>query len=181
MIVAKVAPKGVDYVIDKIQNGLNKNLNWTNYTCNHRAYKNEKDGAIIAELYTRNGNYTDCLFDDKLDASSFFLVDDSKKIKDGVISQRISIIFQLKLNKQYPTVQHRADEEAHNDVYNALCNAGYRTYIDEVITGASNVYNDLKLGMEWVDLYKFDISSKHIFKVDLTLRYSVSNCNTYIH
>ena len=176
-LVLKISPVGIDRIIDLIQvalfNGLNK-LGWDSlpgvtYEANHRAYKNETKDGIIPEIYDGKKEYRDIYFDDNVSANSFFLVDDSRT-GDKKYSIIISVIFQLKLNKIFPLIDHRADEEAHRDVLNVLERNPTQAKIQSLITGIDNVYSGLR-----VDQVEFDnMQPFHVFRVDMEVNYE--NC-----
>lgn len=180
--VLKLNPKAldakIDYLQNKIYNYLVTNEGWTNYESYHRVYKNYKDGQVIPELYLGNNEYTETLFDDKYNATSFFLTSDIKKqIGIGIFEETISIIFQVKLDKLYPTIQHRADEECRISVLSAIIDSGFSDKILNVITGIDNVYKEFKFTNYFNERVKItDISDYHVFRIDLKLNYPQLGC-----
>jgi len=173
-LIQKIAPRGIDINIDKLQVKLFDGLGWDSlpsvtYESNHRAYKNETSDGIIPEVYDGIKEYREVVFNDKIDASSFFLVDDSRS-GESPFNTTVSVIFQLKLDKIFPNVTHRADEEAHADVLNILKTNQAGAKISSLVVGLSNVYSGLI-----VDTSKYnDMQPFHVFKVDMDVNYS--NC-----
>lgn len=184
-IVQKTDPKGVDAVIDQIQQYLFNNLSgagWTNYECYPRANKNIKGNSLIPEVSKDVKNYIEVLFDDKFNATSFFLVSDEVKIdnEERLIKRDIDLIFQVRLTKLFPTVaDHRADEEMHAQITQLL------TDNDELInetkgyvTTVNKVYSGLRLrqfSKAGVDLD--DISDFHVVRYTLTVSYDLDECS----
>lgn len=187
--VLKTDPKGIDFIIDSLQKKTFTELTavggigWTDYESYHRAYKNPQSGSTIPEIYTTSGNYLEVLFDDTFSATSFVLSEDSRtKIDHEVYAQDISIIFQAQLDKLYPSIDHRADEEMHADIVTAINAAGFQKDITEVTTGVSNVYSELSLTGDLSSLVSLDdMSFFHVVKVDLTITYGFDNCGTVKH
>ena len=173
-LIQKIEPVGIDRVIDLIQVDLFNGLAWDSlpnvtYEANHRAYKNETSDGIIPEIYDGKKEYREIYFDDNVSASSFFLVDDSRT-GDKKYSIIVSIIFQLKLDKIFPLITHRADEEAHRDVLDVLERNPTQAKITALITGIANVYPGLK-----IDQVRFDnMQPFHVFRVDMEVNYE--NC-----
>ena len=145
-LVRKISPVGIDVRIDRLQNYLYNKLSWTNYESYHRAYKNQKEGSLIPEVYTSNGDYTEVYFNDNYYATSFFLTDDNRVIGDG-LSSTVSLIFQIQLDKIYSSVTHRADEEALNEITGYLIDNSRGFDLTNILTGIDNVYSGLNLEM----------------------------------
>ena len=183
-LVLKINPVGIDIVIDKIQQRTFANLTapgigWTDYESYHRAYKNPREkNSVIPEVYTSNGDYTEVLFDDNFNVTSFFLVNDKRTLsKEFSWEQDISIIYQAKLNKIYPNTPHRADEEMHVDIINSIRNAHFEDNMKSITTGINNVYSELKIQDRIKECVRLDdMSFFHVVKVDLTVFYT---CEVY--
>lgn len=171
-LIQKISPVGIDIVIDILQKKLFNELGWdtnTTYEANHRAYKNETEDGIIPEVYDGKKEYRDIYFNDTVDANSFFLVDDTRT-GNRAYTTTVSIIFQLKLDKIFPNIIHRADEEAHAQVLQVLEINPTSAKISSLQTGISNVYSGLL-----VDQSKFDnMQPFHVFKVDMDVNFN--NC-----
>lgn len=172
-LIKKISPVGIDRIIDSIQVVLYNKLGWDSlpnvtYEANHRANKNETANGIIPEIYDGKKEYREVYFNDKVDASSFFLIDDTRT-GDKLYTIIVSIIFQLKLDKIFPLITHRADEEAHKQVLDVLEKTTL-VKINSLQTGIANVYSGLL-----VDQSKFDnMQPFHVFKVDIDVNYE--NC-----
>lgn len=180
-VVLKSAPQGIDTTIDAIQNKMYSYLSgqWSNYQSYHRAYINPRANGTIFEFYTGNREYTDLLYNDKFDVTSFFVADNNRSfdINNGTFTQKISIIFQAHIQKLYPTITHRADEEMHKDIFIAIKKTGYDSYIKSIVTGVDNVFNDLNIPGEIKDKVSIhDMSNFHIVKLDLEIPFRFSNC-----
>lgn len=174
-LIQKISPVGIDRIIDSIQVVLYNKLGWdtgTVYEANSRANKTpgKLDGkeGLIPEVYDGKKQYREVYFNDTVDANSFFLVDDTRT-GDKLYTIIVSIIFQLKLDKIFPLITHRADEEAHKQVLDVLERTTL-VKINSLQTGIANVYSGLL-----VDQSKFDnMQPFHVFKVDIDVNYE--NC-----
>jgi len=176
-LIQKIAPVGVDRDIDRINEHIFNELDWESisgvtHEANHRAYLNKiVDGNLrIPELFNpATKDYEESYFNDNVAASSFFITDDtrtgSRKYKITV-----SIIFQLKLEEIFPLINHRADEEAHVDVLNALEDNPTGAKIIGLVTDIDKVYEGLNVSnIKFTDMQEF-----HVFRVDMDLNYE--NC-----
>ncbi len=176
-LIQKILPVGIDRIIDSIQVTLFNKLGWDSlpnviYESNHRAYKTpgklEEREGLIPEVYDGKKEYREVYFDDNVSASSFFLVDDSRT-GDKLYTIIVSIIFQLKLDKIFPTIIHRADEEAHKQVLDVLERTTL-VKINSLQTGIANVYSGLLVEQSKLD----NMQPFHVFKVDMDINYE--NC-----
>lgn len=162
-LTTKIAPKGIDIVVDEIQAHLNTELStWTNFNCYPRAYKEETKNGVIPMINEDGSEYTDVFFNDGVDGSCFFYVEDSRSAVHGYFNDvTLSIVFQVQLDELYSTV-HRADEEANNEVIIALKKlTDYE--IVSLVTGLKNVYSEFDTSSVEFD----DVGNFHVFRVDL--------------
>lgn len=168
--IRKIQPVGIDRVIDHLQTKL-EGLGWSKYQIYPRAYKNETEAGIIAENYIGKGQYDEVFFDDNFDATSFFVTNDSNPVQGlgQQVSGELSIIFQVKLDKQKPNIVHRADEEIRYDVVLAVRENKYSWDVVNISTGISNVY----AGFVTDKLKWDDMSNYHVFKIDMEGTYQV--------
>jgi hypothetical protein len=172
-LIRKISRTGIDTYIDQLQVDLYNGLGWDTaaaYDSYARAYKNEtNEGNLIPEIHVSGNEYNEVYFNDNIDANSFFLVDDTRT-GDKVYSTTISIIFQLKLDKIFPLISGRADENAHVAVLSILEDNSTIASISSLITGINNVYAGLK-----VDQSRFnDMQPFHVFRVDMLVNFQ--NC-----
>jgi len=183
-IVSKTNPKGVDNVIDAIQQYLYPSLlglGWTDYEMYPRANKNADGQSIIPEISTDPKDYQEVLFSDKYNATSFFLVSDEVQInnEERLIVQDVSIIFQLNLKELYPTVTtHRADEEAHAHL-TQLFTSNDELFVDTTgyVTTVQRVYSDLSIqNFSRGNLNLDDMSRFHVVRYDFTVTYGLDDC-----
>lgn len=183
MIFQRTNPVGIDKVISQIQtelfNTLTTQYGWdaNEYNSFDRAYKNVRNLSSIATLIPEmfqdgsvEDDYSEAYFDDKVYASSFFLVDDNIPVTNGVAQASASVIFQLDLSLVYPTITHRADEEAHRHVYLALEKMTNSLDISAVVTGVPNVYSGLNIEQ----VLESDIHPCHVFRINFDLDYIYS-------
>jgi len=184
-LILKTSPVGIDTVINNINNLVFTELDWVstgdspvNYNAYHRALKNPKNGGLIPEVYqletdTSFGEYSEVLYNDRLDASSFFYVDDNQSTIDGgrMFNTTVSMVFQVDLSKVADNIKHRGDAEIHRVVCNAI-NKGIYGKVSNVVTGISNVYSEFDQSqIEFTDMHPF-----HCFRVDIDVNYEFDCC-----
>jgi hypothetical protein len=175
MLIQIASPAGLDIDLQSAQEQLHDALStvWpgVNYRCYGRCYRNRTtENGYIAENYEGNSEYKEVYFDDTVDALSFFGV--SQRPVDQVYNQvMIHLVFFVNLKKIKPTLLHRADEEVHQDVYNAL---GFRTYGLEYKGTEYWIENVLKEypGSRRDDrLKEVDMHPNHCFRLNYSLDY----------
>lgn len=169
-INTKINPVGIDDVIDYIQNLLYANLSWTNYESYARAYKNETNENLMYEVFTSDNDYKEVLIDDRFNATSFFITEDVSTYSERY-NTTVSVIFQLNLKDLYPSILHRPDEEAHNDVL-LILQDNPKFDIENITKGIRNVYSEIGYGANKFD----DLNPYHVFKIDLNVYYEQKCC-----
>jgi len=185
ILTLKDKPVGIDTVINNINNLVFNDLGWidgvefpVNYNAYHRALKNPRNGGLIPEVYllddtTRRGEYSEVLYDDTLDASSFFYVDNSIDTIDNgrLFDTTLSMVFQVNLDVVADNIKHRGDAEIHRVVVNAI-NKGIYGKVSSVVTGIDNVYSEFDQSqIEFTDMHPF-----HCFRVDIDVTYQFDCC-----
>ena len=126
MLYLKNNPVGIDKTINDINETVYNSLGWTpenniSYNAYSRALKNPRNGGIVPEVYKVEdvttgipfGEYSEVLYDDNVNASSFFYVDDNVSAVDNgrLFTTTISMVFQLDLSVVANNILHRGDEE----------------------------------------------------------------------
>jgi len=177
MLVQKSDPTGIDIVIAKIQgkvwNHLTNTAGWTDYNSYERVYKNPKgdDGRMIPELYEGNGDYREIYMNDNELAESYFVVEDNRQFSE-VFSVDVGYIFQVNLEGLYPSVVHRADEEAHKDAYLAILSAVSEKDISNLTTTIDDVYREFHIDQVRLT----DMQPCHVFRYNFTVHYQYLCC-----
>lgn len=183
-LVTIVDPVGIDILIASIQDRSFNNLitngvgDWTdaNYESYARAYVNPKKEGTIPEVYTGDREYKEVLMDDTFVASSFFLVDDSRVFDESQFTLSISIIYQADIQKLFPSILHRADEEMHKDIIDSLEDTEFTDFITDITTGIDGVYSDLDIPDSYLSGISLDdMSNYHVVKIDLEVPYGYCN------
>ena len=185
-LILKSSPVGIDTVINNINKLVFDGLDWlstndnpVHYTAYHRALKNPNgQGGLIPEVYnidtvTRRGEYSEVFYDDSLDASSFFYVDDNIQTIDNgrLFDTTVSMVFQVDLSKVADNIKHRGDAEIHRVVCNAINKSVYGN-VSGLVTGITNVYSEFDQSqIEFTDMGDF-----HCFRVDVAVKYEMSCC-----
>jgi len=184
-LILKASPVGIDTVINNINKLVFDELDWlstnespVNYTAYHRALKNPRNGGIIPEVYeidndNRTGEYSEAFYDDRVDASSFFYVEDTQTPIDNgrLFNTTLSMVFQVDLSKVADAIKHRGDAEIHRVVINAI-NKGIYGQVSGLVTGIPNVYSEFDQSqIEFTDMHPF-----HCFRVDIDVNYQFDCC-----
>jgi hypothetical protein len=176
-LITKEDPKGIDWVLDKIQRSLYNNLTniygWTNYNSYPRVYLNpiNKDSSLLLpEVYTGSKEYKEMYFDDRYYAESYVVTPPMQTAIDptGMFESDVWLIFQVNLGKMYPTIAGRADENAHRDVMLSLDRIGHEfDFKSGIITTVDQVYQGL-----YVDKVRLtDMQNCHVFRINLKINY----------
>jgi hypothetical protein len=176
MIIAKTNPVGIDQVIDRMQTYLENKLAFATWENNHRAYINPKisgQDGFIAEVYVSNGEYRECFYDDRFNATSFFITSDTTQTEDKRLVQTVSWIFQCNLKKLAALIPHRADEEIRNKVINAFKSMIGIYEIESIETGIDNVYNEF----ERSKLKNNNMSDLYVLRVNVQVKYDSTCCD----
>lgn len=162
-------PIGIDYPIQEIQKIFIDEL-WADYKTqfNHRVFKNrDRNGNSIPEIYVKNSEYKEVLFNDRVDAISWFDVnEESNSFDGGQFTQAVGIFFAVNLGVLYPDLEHRAVEESHRDVLNLL-DQSQVTGIITNLPAYGDYYTD--------KLKRFNMQPWHVFRINYLMQYSV-NC-----
>ncbi len=172
-VISKTNPVGIDIVINDLQELLFTGLTakgWTNYDSYPRVYKNETKDGLIPEFYTSKGDYEEVYFDDRLNALSFWLVDDSVEQQNNPnYTANIKVVFQVNLNKLYNNISHRADEEMHRDVSRILDESMIvNRHNKKITTGIKKIYNEE--GLNSTNGFE-DMSNYHVVKFDIEVSF----------
>lgn len=165
MLVLKQNPVGIDLTIDRIQKRIYDLLDWTDYESYHRVYVNETPQGLVPELFYGDRDYCEVFFDDNFNATSYSIVNSPVDV-ENLSTYSVDWYFQVKLDEIYPSVDHRADEECHEDVLNAFRKAtvGNRQ-INSLVFGLRNVYRNF-----YIDEARYtDMQGFHVFKFNLEL------------
>lgn len=184
-LILKENQVGIDTVINNINNLVFSELDWlssndspVNYTAYHRSLKNPRNGSVVPEAYNLEdgstfGEYTELLYDDTLDASSFFYVDSNQTPIDNgrLFETTVSMVFQVNLDKVADNIKHRGDAEIHRIVVNAI-NKGIYGSVSGLVTEIPNVYSEFDQSqITFTDMHPF-----HCFRVDIDVSYEFGCC-----
>jgi hypothetical protein len=178
MIYGKTNPTGIDVPIQKVQKLLHDRLNtkWSvEISAYGRAYILKKGGLTIPEVFVDGGDYDDVL---SLDDNRFFFIQSDSAIRysNTLYETDVDIYFILNLKEIKPSINHRADEEVHNDIDYLLNQTEFT--INSIETGITNVLSDFSIK----DSDNFNLSDfepYHVFKVMCTVQYDLqtTKCN----
>jgi len=166
-------PKGSDFVIQRLQNRLFKDLDWEDIQMFGRASKipyPEEKTRFSPQVCKSNGEYIDPLLSDSNNGNVFFVLGDRATTTEGFLYKiECKIIFMLNLKKVYSTYVGRADEKAHEDVVSVL-KGQQNIAITSIGTGLKEC-----LGEFDTENIKFtDVHPNHIFCITGQLSYSVT-------
>lgn len=170
----KTNPDGVDKQIQRLQDYLYTALGaegWTLHECYERVYKTKKGDRIIPEAFINN-EYKEVLLNDNVNATSFFLVDDTETIRQNLSTVTVSWIVEANIKNLFPSITHRADEEMRSDLKRILKLNPFGFHLSKMITGVESVYNSLRINVKFTD----DMNQFHVVRFDLELSYPINNC-----
>ena len=179
VVYLKDSPKGIDKVVNTLNEQLFKDLTtvngWEGYNAYHRAYKNPTQNGIIAEVFDKDDkDYKEVYFNDTLNASSFFVIDDNISTTDTgrIFTTTVSIIFQVDLSTIAGTIETRADEEIISQVVNSIQTNKFGE-ISNIARGIDNVYSGFRTDqIQYTDMQPF-----FCFRVDLDVTFQYDCCD----
>lgn len=118
MIHLKTEPKGIDAVIQPLQEALYGLCeSWGDIRAFGRCYLNERQDRKIPEHYAGSGEYQEVLTDDKWVATYFFLESDTIIHKGSCLSENnVDLYFLVNAKEAKPKITHYADEEIRLEV-----------------------------------------------------------------
>jgi hypothetical protein len=179
-LILKDRPVGVDKAVDTIQNALYSHLvdngAWANYESYHRAYRNETNNGVKPEIFSLEGNdYRDAFMSDKFTVTSFFLVANETEVSEDMFTSDISVIFQVDLNKLYPTSPHRFDEEFRTEIVDVFRGLNGTFSFDGAVTDIDSVY----AGLDTTKVKLDDTHPRHVVRFELTAKYMHSCGNVF--
>lgn len=173
----KTDPVGIDRVIDRIQKAIYAPLlaSWETLDVYGRVYKNQKKKGVQLEVYNSNGDYDKILFSEG--NKVFFVQGDSPKSRIGTMENDLWVISILDLDKVRPDITHRADEEVHSDMLNALYTEIKIEDVDSLEYGMENLKKVVEDTLSFGDFDHSDIHPYHVFMVKLKVKYYLENIN----
>lgn len=189
-LFARSGPIGVDIPISGLQKFLYAGLGpiWGTtsnnlYDSYDRCYRELVDPGYVPKMPKPNSQgvleYAALSLDTETTwATSFCHLGDEVKHdwRSGTSTARISWFFWVNLKKIKPGItDHRADEEARNDVLKLLYKySGYE--IEGWTIGYENVFRDFK-GMLTQDKKEYlDLHPQHVFRIDTAVAFKLTDC-----
>jgi len=169
-------PIGIDLPIQQMQqlfiNNLWPTIDTQDKMFYQRVFRNERNGNLYPEVLIEGTNdYQEVEFDDRLSALCWFDVANETNSYDlGQINQNVGIFFAVNLSVLYPTLSHRAIEEAHLDVQKIITKRIGEWNIQGIITNM-DAYGDFSTDR----LMPSNMQPWHVFRFDCNLKYSL-NC-----
>lgn len=178
MLYTRLNPTGVDTPIQKAQKLLHDRLNtlWgVDLNAYGRAYLKKSGDNTFPEVYVGGIDYKNVL---GLDDNRFFFIqsDTATKINNTWYETNVSIYFIVNLKELKPLINHRADEEVHNDVDYLLSKTGF--YDISLETGIDKFIADFNI-TDGDNFHTADVEPNHVFKFNCTVRYNLATtkCN----
>lgn len=158
-------PQGLDRQIDNLQVKLYNYLNWSNHDSYPRVYMNGEK----LEYCINSKDYKDVLFNDKVAASSFFVLKKNEPVIGTFHKATMAVIFQVNLKTLKPSVTAKIpDEDLINEV---LITLNYLPSFDlkEVKKGVNDVYSDLGITLD----KRNEMSNWSVFRFDFETTYYI--------
>ncbi len=174
-LIRYTSPKGLDREIDALQVRVYDALiakGWIYYDSYPRSYvnsKNEKENTI--EYAVNNKDYKEVLLNDKVNATSFFILTKSEKKDIRMEKASLSFVFQVNTKNLKPAVTTRiADEDIINEIKSILFMQTYSIKLLNVKKGVNDVYSDLKVNMS----KRNELSEFCVCRFDMDLHYTLN-------
>ncbi len=153
MMYVKDNPIGLDFLVQRLQNKLYKELQYQGLEAYGRVYINDREGEKVPEYYHENNEYREVLQDDRANGLFFFFEDGITKKSSSRLTTPMSLVFLLDLEKLYPDSKERKDEEVRTKIYSIIEQQKY-FYINEIIKG-NEVLKDFKTNLKEMHPYLF--------------------------
>lgn len=171
-LIQKTNPVGLDNEVQRFQTWIYNELialGWTNYESYPLVYKTESENGIRPELNIDWKDYSEVLYSDKFNATSFFIQDDTTDYnKTNTVN--ISIIFQADVKELYSNVPHYADNEMQEEITDIIRRNDYGFTLNTIQRGIGNVYSEFdKEGIKYSD-----IAPRHTLRYNFTVTYGSS-------
>lgn len=172
MLYTRLNPTGVDTPIQKAQKLLHDRLNdlWgVDLSAYGRAYIKKSKDNVFPEVYIGGVDYKNVL---GLDDNRFFFVqsDTAEKINNNWYETNVSIYFIVNLKELKPLINHRADEEVHNDVDYLLAKTDFENISLE--TGITKFLADFNIS-DTNNFNTADVEPNHVFKFNCSVKYNL--------
>jgi len=153
------------------ENGL-----WTtaNYSSYGRAFHNERAGEKVPAIDLGNKlDYKEVLLDDRIDASSFFLVEnDHEHLGDSYSDYRakVGIYFSVDIERIYPSVTDRGDaiDLVHKDIVALMVNTDFEP---PEITSGLEAFEKFGMVKPEDNMQPF-----YLVRFDTSVDYKLNNC-----
>ena len=174
-LVTLTEPTGLDLAIDRYQKSQYNALGFSDHESYALAYMNLKNvqgkTGYIPEVFDGGNDYKDVLFNDGFEVSSFFYREPTTNHKDQVGTVRINQIFQVNLEKLFPTRSDRSNEyfngliERHN-IYGFNDHDGFK--LQKTVVNFEEVYQDFLI--EYLNKYD-DMQPFYVVRFEYLVRY----------
>lgn len=183
-VIKKTNPVGIDIYVERLQEFLHKHMTekvwpegivWNSYG---RCDRNRKGAGYVAEVYTANGEYTDVLWNDKVDVVSFFGVTGSRVVDRIREFAEIHLVVFCNLKQLYPDITHRADEEVRVDFMKAIGKVMYGFHYEGFDLGIERVLREYSQSQRIPSVQSVDIGSIHCFRLNFSLHYNPNEKNS---
>ena len=171
-LIQKINPLGLDSEIDDFQTFIYPAVGFVDWECYPRIYQNPNSRKMLPEYYKGNGEYIEVLYDDKYKVTSFFLANEKRKLLEGgdIVEMIVSLIVQADIEKLFPAITHRADEELNNLFLNQSSQyVGNRNFkLIDIENGVENVYREFDTSRLKLE----DMSNQYIVRFNYRVRFT---------
>jgi hypothetical protein len=174
MLHTKNEPKGIDLYIERLQTDLYNRLEtiWGEDVIHNsfgRCKRNSVKGKYYAEVYQSGGEYTDVLWDDNVDAVSFFGIDtEIRNQTQRAVGVHLVVFCNLKSIK--PNSDDDGGEEIKIDYLNIIGKVLFGFHLKSFQFGIENVLKEYKGSIEQVR--NIDNHPVHAFRMNFSLSYN---------
>ncbi|MFC5046900.1 hypothetical protein ACFSTE_15790 [Aquimarina hainanensis] len=148
-------PVGVDVLIQELQTKLYERLSFENIEGFGRVYLDERHDSIVPVHYAGNGEHTEVLIDDRYTLRYFFVENETTESQMTMSATEVDIIFLVNLEKAYPDIKHRADEEFKREIYRLFRKTRFFYLSKMTITKGKEALEDFKHNLIDMQPYHF--------------------------
>jgi hypothetical protein len=165
-------PIGIDKVIQAAQTKLIAGLHTTKTVEVYgRAFRNERDGGVVPEVFVSGREYQDVMYNDKVDCTIFFDPADQVTYNGaGQAQSEIGIVVQCNLHTLYPDKGRHATELIERDVIDIIeAQTPFR------VTGIVKGYPAIEM-FAMTSRVRFDMQPHYVFRLQTVVNYQYDNC-----
>jgi len=162
-------PVGIDFEIQRVQKYIqSRNVFELVYGKASTIY-NEKEKSVC--VYFRNGEYKDVLQNDTYISQIFFYFDGESTINDFIDSVTVNVLCFANLQKMFPNIEHRSEEELIILLRDYVKKASLDTWKLEKVIRGEKAFQEIGIEVEDYE----NLHPRFIFSLNYNI--SINNLN----